>query len=146
MRRVALTLFAFAVLLAAAGPASACSCARDPTAASILASATAVFTATVAETKEVRKNVSVTTFRITESFKGPAAQATVVALHPSGSSASCGVKFVAGQTYTLAAHRTEANEDGATLATSQCSTWMFLPHVGLSEGLIEDLRAIRAKP
>ena len=102
MRRVALTLFAFAALLAATGSVSACSCAPGPTAASILASSTVVFTATVADTKEIRKYVSVTTFRITESFKGPAAGATVKVLHPSGPSATCGVKFVAGQTYTLA--------------------------------------------
>lgn len=145
MRRVALTLFAFAALLDVTGSASACSCAPDPTAASILASSTAVFTAAVADTKEIRKYVSVTTFRITESFKGPAAGATVKVLHPSGPSASCDIKFVAGQTYTLAAHRTEPKNDGATLTTTQCSSWMFLPHVGLSKGLIEDLRALRAQ-
>ena len=138
--------FALSIGLGAAGPAAACSCAGNPTAASLLASSAAVFTATVTETRKVDQNVSVTTFRITESFKGPAAGATVKVRHPSGSSAACGVKFTAGETYTLAADRAAAKRDGATLTTTQCSTWMFLPHVGLGEGLIKDMRALHAPP
>jgi len=144
MQRAVVAVIAFAAMLADTGPAAACSCARNPTAAGILSSAEAVFTATAVASKTVGSNVSVTTFRIIEAFKGPAAGSTVAVRHPSGSSASCGVKFTTGKAYTLAAHR--AGNDGAALTTTLCSTWMFLPHVGLSEGLIETLRELRGHP
>jgi len=144
MQRTIVVVFAFAALLTATGPAAACSCARNPTAAGILSSAEAVFSATVVDSKTVGKNVSVTTFRVTETFKGPAAGSTVAVRHPSGSSASCGVKFTPGAAYTLAAQR--AGNGGAMLTTTLCSTWMFLPHVGLSEGLIKDMRELRGHP
>jgi hypothetical protein len=141
MRRAALALLAFAALLAAVIPALACSCARNPTAAGILASADAVFTAIVVHSEPAGKNISITTFRIVEAFKGPAAGSTVEVRHRSGPSASCGVKFAVGRSYTLAAHRV-----GARLATTLCSTWMFLPQVGLSQGLIKDMRELRGPP
>lgn len=57
----------------------------------------------------------------------------------SGSSASCGVNFAPCTGYTLAAGR----GDGSVLSASLCSTWMFLPQVGLGAALIDRMRALR---
>ena len=56
----------------------------------------------------------------------------------SGSSASCGVKFARGEAHTLAV-------GGGRLGFSAtlCSTWMFLPQIGLGDGLIKQMRALR---
>lgn len=70
-----------------------------------------------------------TTFTVTESFKGARVGSTVRVLHPSGSSASCGVQFAAGASYTLA---TYGERSGRELTATLCSTWMFLPHVPIS--------------
>lgn len=138
-------MIALAGLLGAAGSAAACSCARNPTAAGLLETSASVFTATVADDREVGRNVSVTTFRITEAFKGPPAGATIKVIHPSGSSASCGVQFTVGESYTISTHEAEPARHGADQATTLCSTWMFLPHVGVSEKLIQDMRALRPR-
>ena len=143
MRRATFAFVAVALVLGAAAPALACSCARNPTAAGILSSAAAVFTATVIDTKPIGDNASVTTFRITETFKGPGVGSSVEVRHRSGSSASCGVQFTPGRSYTLAVHH--GGEDAATLTTSLCSTWMFLPQVRLSQGLIDAMRALRGR-
>jgi hypothetical protein len=139
-------VFAWLVLVFAAAaladPALACSCARNPTAERILADATAVFTGTVRQSVPAAPGRSVTTFTVTESFKGTRVGATVRVVHPSGSPASCGVKFAPGETHTLAAHATQA---GPELATTQCSTWMFMPQVPISAGLIQQMRALAAK-
>lgn len=142
MRQVrALLLLVFATA-ALADPALACSCARNPTAERILADATAVFTGTVRQSVPAAPGRSVTTFTVTESFKGARVGSTVRVAHPSGSSASCGVKFAPGETHTLAAY---AAESGPELATALCSTWMFLPHVPISAGLIQQMRALAGK-
>lgn len=132
-RLIALALFALAVVLPAR--AEACSCARNPTGAGILGQAAAVFTGTVQESTALPGDRSATTFRVTESFKGPPAGNTVRVVHRSGSSASCGVKFSAGKSYTIAAQR-----DGADYTTSLCSTWMFGNEGG--DALIREMRAI----
>jgi hypothetical protein len=119
--------------------ARACSCARNPTAERILEGAAAVFTGAVQQSSPVAPGRSVTTFTVTESFKGATAGATVRVLHSSGSSASCGVKFSPGETYTLATHRTDSDPG---LTTSLCSTWMFLPQVRISAELIQRMRAL----
>lgn len=139
-RSAACRLFAPAllVLVAFSGSALACSCPRDPTAQGILASAAAVFTGVVEQSVEVAPGQSVTTFRVTESFKDAVPGAAVDVSHPSGSSASCGVSFLAGKVYTLAANKGKTQR---VLSTGLCSTWMFLPHVRLSKGLIEEMRA-----
>lgn len=134
---------AFLLLAAASSAAMACSCQRDPTAQGILDSADAVFTGVAERSVEIAPGQSVTTFRVTESFKDTRRGATVQVGHSSGSSASCGVKFSVGAAYTLAAHRTDKPP---SLATGMCSTWMFLPHVRLSKGLIEEMRALRGRP
>ena len=121
--------------------AMACSCARNPTAESILESATAVFTGVVQESARVGRGGPMTNFPVVDSFTGVAGGATARVRHPSGSSASCGVKFLPGETYTLAAHDAESG-----LAASLCSTWMFSPQVGKRMDLIQRMRAIRRGP
>jgi len=130
-------------LAAASSQAMACSCQRDPTAEGILASASVVFTGTVEESTPVAPGQSVTIFRVTESFKGPPPGTILRVTHPDGLSPSCGVNFTPSDAYTLAA--SEADTAGE-LSTSFCSTWMFIPHVGLREGLIARMREIRARP
>ncbi len=102
-----------------------------------------MFTGVAKESAIVAAGRSVTTFTVIEPFKGAAAGATLRVLHRSGSSASCGVKFLPGQTYTLAAHHSDADPG---LTTSLCSTWMFAPQVGLGANLIGGMRAIRGAP
>lgn len=124
------------------GAAQACSCAPSPTAAAIRQSAGAVFTGIALSSRRAAPGEAITTFKVTESFKGPAAGATVRVRHPDGSSASCGISFATGQSHTLAAAATPRGP----LSASLCSVWMFLPHVGLSEKLIGELRMLRGAP
>jgi hypothetical protein len=138
MRRCLAAAVGIFVLPFFAIPASACSCARNPTADGIFASHAAIFTGTVRAVQTIAPGQSVTTFVVSEPFKGVRRGETVNVYHRSGSSASCGVSFDYGKGYTLAAVR-----EGPQLWTSQCSTWMFLPHVGLSGELITQLRALR---
>jgi hypothetical protein len=128
------TLVAFLTPISAV----ACSCARNPTAEGLLASHGAIFTGTVRAVQTIAPGQSVTTFVVSEPFKGAQRGEIVNIYHRSGSSAACGVSFDYGKTYTLAASR-----QGPQLWTSQCSTWMFLPHVGISGGLITGLRSLR---
>ncbi len=123
-----------------ADAATACSCARNPTAQSILDGAAAVFTGVAQTSAPAAGGRAITTFTVVEPFKGAASGATVRVLHPSGSSASCGVRFTPGQTYTLAAHRVDSDPG---LAASLCSTWMFSPNVGIGADLIRRMRDIR---
>jgi hypothetical protein len=138
--RSVLTLVTFFVVASAAA-ANACSCARNPTAESLLANATAVFTGVVKDSTPVTAGESVTTFEVTEGFKGAEPGMTMRVRHRSGSSASCGVRFSRGKTYTLAAH----GNGRVDLSTSLCSTWMFQPQVGLADQLIERMRTLRAR-
>lgn len=126
------------LILAWPAAASACSCARNPTADGLLASHQAVFTGTVRAVQTIAPGQSVTTFVVSEPFKGVQRGEVVNVYHRSVSSAACGVTFDYGKGYTLAA----TWHDGH-LWTSQCSTWMFLPQVGLSRDLISDLRRRR---
>ena len=135
-----LTILALAVI---SSQAMACSCQRNPTAEGILDSASAVFTGVVEDSTPIAPGQSLTTFRITESFKGAPRGVTVRVTHPNGPSPACGVTFAPGETYTLAASETDIAD---VLATSFCSTWMFIPHVGLSKGLIERMREVRPRP
>lgn len=123
--------------------AMACSCQRDPTAEGLLDTAAVVFTGTVEESLPIAPGGSLTTFRVTETFKGPPSGTVLQVKHPDGPSPSCGVSFSPGETYTLAAYRTD---NGDALATNFCATWMFLPHVGLSRKLIERMREIGPRP
>jgi hypothetical protein len=138
MRKLFAAVVGVLVLPAHAIPASACSCARNPTADGLFASHAAIFTGTVRAVQTIAPGQSVTTFVVSEPFKGVSRGDTVNVYHRSDSSAACGVTFDYGKGYTLAASR-----QAADLWTSQCSTWMFLPHVGLSGELITRLRALR---
>jgi hypothetical protein len=138
MRKLFAAVVGVLVLPAHAIPASACSCARNPTADGLFASHAAIFTGTVRAVQTIAPGQSVTTFVVSEPFKGVRRGDTVNVYHRSDSSAACGVTFDYGKGYTLAASR-----QAADLWTSQCSTWMFLPHVGLSGELITRLRALR---
>jgi hypothetical protein len=130
------------ITLAVVDQAEACSCRRNPTAKQILTSASAVFTGVVTGTRELSRGRSATTFRVTESFKGTSAGATVRILHPSGSSASCGVRFAPGSTHTLSAH---GDRGARSLSATLCSTWMFQDGVGLGPRLIADMRRLRGR-
>jgi hypothetical protein len=141
MRQTYSRILLVALVIIFPSAAMACSCARNPTAESILESATAVFTGVVRKTVPVATGRSMTTFTVVESFKGVAGGATARVRHPSGSSASCGVKFLPGETYTLAAHGAESG-----LVASLCSTWMFSPQSGRRTDLIQRMRAIRRRP
>lgn len=128
-----------AAVLTASSAALACSCERNPTAAGILAQHQMVFTGIARSSVAVGPQVSATTFEVTEGFKGIAAKATVVVRHPDGPSASCGVQFATGQSFTVAAQQAASG-----LSTTLCSTWMFLPHVGLRDGLLAEMRTLSA--
>jgi len=139
--RAVLAGILFACVLAEG--AQACSCAPNPTAAGIRQSSSAVFTGIATSSRRAGPGEAITTFKIIESFKGPAAGAIVQVRHPDGSSAACGVRFATGETHTLAAVATRAQRP---LSANLCSVWMFLPQVGLSERLIGELRAMRGRP
>lgn len=145
MTHIAVRLMVPAVMAIsiASSQAMACSCPRDPTAEGLLDSASAVFTGTAEENVPIGSGGSVTTFRVTEQFKGPPRGTVVRVRHPDGPSPSCGVTFSPGEVYTLAAYPTDSAD---ALTTSFCSTWMFLPHVGLSRKLIERMREIGPRP
>jgi hypothetical protein len=120
----------------------ACSCGRTPTAEAILARSAAVFTGVALANIAGPNGQSVTTFRVSETFKGPASGTIVRVLHRSGPSPSCGVNFQPGETYTLSAGR---DPSGSGFSTSLCSTWMFLPQVGIGSGLIRRMRELGGK-
>ena len=142
MRQALAVIIAAVLTTTLADTARACSCARNPTAERILQGATTVFTGVARQSVRGAGGHSVTTFTVVESFKGAAAGATIRVLHPSGSSASCGVRFAPGETYTLAAHRAGS---APGLTATLCSTWMFSPSVGLGTGLIRRMREIRGE-
>lgn len=135
LKIIALTV---AALWLATSAAFACSCERNPTAAGILSQHTMVFTGIARSSIAAGPDASVTTFEVTEGFKGVEAKSFVVVRHPNGSSASCGVQFETGQSVTLA-----AQQGSSGLSTSLCSTWMFLPHVGLRDKLLAEMRTPR---
>lgn len=128
-----------AALVTASSAALACSCERNPTAAGILAQHQMVFTGIARSSVTVGPQVSATTFEVSEGFKGVAAKAIVVVRHPDGPSASCGVQFAIGQSFTVAAQQAASG-----LSTTLCSTWMFLPHVGLRDKLLAEMRELSA--
>jgi hypothetical protein len=138
MRKFVSVVAGACAVVAAADSASACSCQRNPDADQIYASSAAVFTGTVRRVEQSGSG-AVTTFVVTEPFKGVARGALVQVRHGT-SSPACGVNFELGLSYTLSAGR--SNE--GILVTGQCSTWMFLPHVRLSAGMIARMRELAA--
>jgi len=125
-------LVTLAVLAGAAVPAAACSCAR-PSASSVWENAAAVFTGVARGTRPLGNGRSVTTFEVTEDFKGADYGASVTVEHPTGPSASCGIQFALGATHTLSAYTREG-----ALSSNLCSVAMF------GDGkLLEELRQLR---
>lgn len=133
------------LLLASTHLAAACSCSRNPTAKGILASSSVVFTGIARSSEPVivddtavsGRNYSITQFEVVESFKGAEVGKIISIRYRSGRAASCGVKFVPGTTYTIAAHKGNLG-----FSTSLCSTWMFQPQVGLGDKLIKEMRPL----
>ena len=120
--------------------ALACSCARNPTAAGILNHSAAVFSGVALKSVSAKPGYSITTFKVTESFKGATAGASVPVYHRNVSTGSCGVKFSAGQSYTLAARQSDSLPG---LSASFCSTWIFSPKRKFTAQLIAEMRALR---
>ena len=87
-------------------------------------------------TRPAQPGYSVTTFAVTESFKGVVKGTQVSVTHRSGLSASCGVQFSRGVTYTL----TASDRDGA-LSANLCTTLRFRQEGAAA--LIGRLRALR---
>lgn len=131
-------IFYLSAALLSIEPCFACSCGPVPEADQVLARSDAVFTGVVTRVVAGRGDETVTTFRVTEAFKGVKVGTTVAVRHRRGPSPSCGVDFERGVPHTLAAHR-----DGAGLRTGLCSTWMFLPHIPTSDRLVREMRALR---
>lgn len=131
-----ISLFALTALLvtASADHAAACSCAFLP--AERIMERAAVFTGVAQASIPAKPGYSITTFRVTEGFKGARAGTTIRILHRSGLSASCGVRFERGASHTLFA----SAADG-TLSASLCTTWGFRGESG--PALIAKLRALR---
>jgi hypothetical protein len=123
--------------LLAAANALACSCA-PPTAEGLMQSAPAIFTGAVTESVRATQGESITTFTVSEGFKGVRAGQSVRIRHRSGSSASCGVTFAVGRTYTLSTYREEV---GTTLFANLCSTAFFITRDG--EQIIRRLRQVK---
>ena len=142
MKPAKLSIISLAALILTASPALACSCRGKVTADSLLKYSAAVFTGVVYKVRPASSGQSLTTFGIVEAFKGPPAGATIRVLHRSGSTASCGVSFQPGRTYTLSVNMRPGM---AEYTTSHCSTWMFNPNVGLRDRLIEGMRAIKRR-
>lgn len=131
-----------ALMMVMSGSAWACSCGGNETAQAILNSHSAVFTAVVHRVDPRPNGRSLTVFGIVEAFKGPPAGAQLRVLHPSRSSASCGVQFRPGYTYTLAAQQ---GSDGQGYSTSLCSVWMFGPNSRSRGKLLRDMRAMKRR-
>ena len=131
-------LIAATVLNPLTDAALACSCARNPTPGDIFAQHASIFTGTVRAIQTIAPGQSVTTFVVSEPFKGAQRGEIVNIYHRSAASAACGASFDYGKSYTLAASR-----QGGQLWTSLCSVWMFQPQVDTSRELIVRLRALR---
>jgi hypothetical protein len=129
----------FVAMTVLAGKSLARSRARNPMADQILEDSAAVFTGAAQRSVPAGAGQSVTTFTVTEPFKGVTVGTAVGVLHPDGPSASCGVRFAPGDTYTLSASRVDADPG---LAASLYSTWMFMPQVPISANLIRRMRAL----
>jgi hypothetical protein len=122
------------------GSALACSC-HFPTADELLRSSAAIFTGTAKESVPATQGESVTLFQVVNGYKGVASGQPVRIRHKSGSSASCGVKFEAGQSYTVSTYREEI---GTTLFANLCSVAVFNSPAG--QELLRRLGATSSPP
>jgi hypothetical protein len=137
-RIIAPILIALFSITLAIEPASACSCARNRTADRLLNYSTAVFVGIAQRSITVRPGFLITTFKVTESFKGTKAGATVTVRHRRLSTGSCGINFKDGESYTLAARR---SDNSRHLSTSRCSAWMS--NTRFTTKIVTELRAAR---
>ena len=103
------------------GGALACSC-QWPTADELLRSSAAIFTGIAKESIPATQGESVTTFQVVNGYKGVPGGQPVRVRHKSGSPTACGVKFEAGQTYTVSTYREEI---GTSLFANLCSVAVF---------------------
>lgn len=102
-----------AALLLAAGPALACSCAPETTAAEQLAEADQAFVGRVLHSRIGRDGEGRTVFRVEETLKGDG-RGNVAVSHPTDGP-TCGVRFRKGDRLLVLAVR-----DGRTLQTNLC--------------------------
>ena len=114
--RVALP-YALVALLFSTGGALACSC-KQQSSDGLLTSSAAIFTAVAQASQPATQGEAVTTFRVTAGYKGVTTGQTIMVRHNNGSSASCGVRFTPGETYTMTTYREEI---GTTLFANLCS-------------------------
>jgi len=128
------TALALAIWLLPGNGALACSC-RQPTADELLSSSAAIFTGVAQQSRPATQGEAVTTFRVVDGYKGVVPGQSVSVRHTSGSSASCGVRFESGQTYTLTTYREEI---GTTLFANLCSVAVVRSPAG--EELLRRLR------
>lgn len=147
LRTRVLQLSAGSILLATVGltgTASACQCrpTRDLTAAQVLADADVLFTGTaiksVAGKTGEHSSYAVTTFRVTEAFKGAKAGQLIKVGHNSGPTASCGVQFEIGEPHTLGPTRWKGE-----LGIGLCTALIF--RSSRSNDLIGELRALKRR-
>ncbi len=130
--------------LALADTVSACQCrpTRGLTAVQVLADADVLFTGTaiksVAGKTGERSSYAVTTFRVTEAFKGAKAGQLIKVGHNSGSTASCGVQFEIGEPHTLGPTRWKGK-----LGIGLCTALIF--RSSRSDDLIGELRALKRR-
>lgn len=111
-----------AALLLAAGPALACSCAPETTAAEQLAEADQAFVGRVLHSRVGRDGMGRTVFRVEESLKG-GERGNVRIVHPTDGP-TCGLRFEKGDRLLVL-----AVQDGRTLGTNLC----LLPRHPLDE-------------
>lgn len=149
MRSLAMMKLTFAAVvavswLALADTASACKCwpTRDLTAVQVLADADVLFTGTaiksVAGKTGERSSYAVTTFRVTEAFKGAKAGQHIEVGHNNGPSSSCGVQFEIGELHTLGPTRWKGK-----LGIGLCTALIF--RSSRSDDLIGELRALKRR-
>ena len=124
MRRAA--VLALTLVLLPTSGALACSCKFNST-DGLLTSSAAIFTAVAQGSQAATQGEAVTTFRVTAAYKGVKNGETVRIRHNSGSSASCGVRFNSGETYTISTYREEI---GTTLFANLCSVAAMSSPVG----------------
>ena len=112
-------LLAVASLLSATA-AQACQCAKtDRSAPAIFAAADVLFRGVALKDRATvrdRAPLIVTTFKVTEAFKGVKKGRTVAIGHRQGGGGACGVTFTTGESHTVKADRA-----GTDLWTSSCA-------------------------
>ena len=140
MSKLVVTGFAFALLLAAPEPASACSCTGRPSPRQAYESAAAVFVGTVSravpDPKSDREDIGeqVVHVQVEEAFKGAAAGTEIVLRQPGH---NCAPKYKSGQRVLMYVHY---HEDAKTWEVYGCGRG------GDTLSAADDLLYLRALP